>query len=295
MFSTFKLRLLLGIYVFILLSIPVGAYLASQNQIFQSTAKEEKKTKKNLPLVTPKPLASPASPAKQLLSQIEEATEPSPTEEPSPSDSSPTIATNFGPTLTLKIKLEGRPENNQSARIFVGIAEGTLTSNPKFVLSFTVDLPASGEYSGLSLAGLNSGSPYTALIKGPAQIAAATAFTMSPAITNLNSGETINLISGDLNDDNVINSSDLTIAQKAAGATSESPLWNENADLTKDGVINAFDLGIISKNIGKTGDSGAWTSPLPQIATPSANLSEPAAIGGTSKESPGGYWIWIPK
>lgn len=277
MFSTFKQKLLLGVYIFILLSIPVGAYLASQNQTVQSRASEKKDTK--LPTVTPKP----ATPKKELLGSSElaaQSAKPSPT--PTPDSSSPTIASSYGPTLSLKVTIEGRPMNNYAAKLFIGIAEGTLTANPKFVLSFSVDAPASGEYTNLSLAGLTPGSSYTALIKGSAQIANAASFTMSPTVTNLNDGQAINLVSGDLNEDNVINSGDLTIAQKAAGSTAKSANWNDNADLNKDGVVNLFDLSIINKNIGKIGTSGAWTSPIPKVATPSAG-------------SQGGYWLWLPK
>lgn len=288
MFSTFTQKLFLGIYIFIILSIPVGTYLVSQYQTIQSHAQEQKSTKPKVQ-VTPKPTTSPA---KQLLGSSQVSPHPNQTASPSPSPSSPEIATSFGPTLSFKTALEGRSVGNQATKLFVGIAEGTLTSNPKFLLSFTVDLPPSGEYSNLSLAGLNPGSSYTVLLKGSAQIAASVAFTMSPTVTNLNAGQVINLTSGDLNDDNVISSADYTIARKTMGATSKSSNWNANADINKDGVINAFDLGFITKNMGQIGASGAWTSPLPQGATPSANLTSPSIGGPDGSE---GYWIWIPK
>ncbi|MDO8576743.1 MAG: dockerin type I domain-containing protein [Candidatus Daviesbacteria bacterium] len=286
MFSTFKQRLMLGVYVFILLSIPVGAYLTSQRQTVKSSASEQKNAKPAIQ-VPPKPSTSPA---KQLLSTSQTAVSDQKTS-PSPSGESPTIATSFGPTLTFKVSLEGRPQGNQATKMFVGIAEGSLSSNPKFLLSFTVDLPASGEYSNLSLAGLTSGSQYTALLKSSAQIATSSVFTMSPTTTNLNNGEPINLISGDLNEDNVVNSADYSVAQKALGATPNSSNWNENTDFNKDGVINAFDLGFIIKHMGQTGDSGAWTSPIPKVATSSANLTQPS-IGGPMGGT--GHWIWVP-
>ncbi|MBI4035770.1 hypothetical protein HY383_02385 [Candidatus Daviesbacteria bacterium] len=297
MFSTFKQRLILGIYIFILLSIPAGAFLVSQYRTtVKSSAFEQKGVKPTLQ-IPPKP-ATPS--ARQLLNASQQAanstagsttassSEPSPT----PEGSSPTIATSYGPTLSLKVALEGRAENNQTTKLFVGIAEGALTANPKFVLSFSVDLPASGQYSNLSLAGLTVGSNYTALVKGAAQIAGSAAFTMAPTITNLNDGVVINLTSGDLNEDNVINSTDYTIAQKAIGSTSKSANWNETADINRDGMVNTFDLGIISKNIGKTGDSGAWTSPIPKTSTPSAGLAAPP-MG--SPDGSDGYWLWLPK
>ena len=283
MFSTLKQKLLLGIYIFILLSIPVGAYFAAESRTVIKSSAADKKPQTLAP-VTPKPLPSAKSPLLNLI-EAPDLTEPAASPEPS----SPTIATTYGPTLSLSITSEGRPADNQAAKIFIGIIEGNISQNPKFLLNFTIDLPESGKYSGLSLAGLNPGSAYTVLIKGPAQIAASSLFTMSPAVTSLNQGIPLNLISGDLNDDNVITGADYTIAQKATGSTIRSSNWNENADLNKDGVINAFDLGIISKNMGKIGSSGAWTSPLPKTATQSGT---PVESAGTPS---GGYWIWIPQ
>lgn len=284
MFSTFKQRLLLGIYVFILLSIPAGAYFISEYQTtVKSSASAPKKDKP--PLQVPPKLTIP--PAKELLNSSTASAFPSPTPETAPET---TIATSFGPTLSFKVSLEGRPAGNQAGKVFVGIAEGTLTANPKFVLNFTVDMPASGAYSGLSLAGLSPGSQYTALIKGAAQIASSIAFTMSPSITNLNDGQPVNLLSGDLNDDNVVSSTDYSIAQKTLGTS------QDNADLNKDGIVNTFDLAIIAKNMGQVGASGAWTSPIPSVATPSASLNTPSTpIGGPSPNGDSGYWVWIPK
>jgi len=242
------MRLLLGVYVFIILSIPVGAYLVSQNQTIKSKA-QEVKSKSPATKTIPSPTSSTA---RELLGALQTTTPDTP--QPSPS-SSTTIATSFGPTLSLKAVLEGRPVKNQATRMFVGVVEGSLTTNPKFLLSFTVDLPASGEYNNLSLAGLNPGSSYTALLKGSAQIATSSAFIMAPTVSLLN---------------NVINTADYSIAQGAIGQTGA-------ADLNLDGIINAFDLSIITKNMGQTGASGTWTSPLPKVATPS-----------------GGHWIFVP-
>lgn len=281
MFSSTKVKLLIGLYVFLILSIPIGAYLVSQSQIFKSKAYEPKKTN----LTTKAPTLTATSSADELL---DNAATPVPQATPS----SPEIATSFGPTLSLKASLEGRPANKQTTKLFVGILEGPITGNPKFLLSFTVELPASGEYGNLSLAGLNPGSRYTALLKGSAQIATASAFTMSPNVSYLNEGQAINLLTGDLNDDNIINSSDYTIIQKTFSSTVKSSNWNENADFNKDGAVNSFDLAILSKNLGKTGATGAWTSPIPQNASSSASLSSPST---GAPNSPGGYWIWIPK
>lgn len=286
MFSTFKQRLLLGIYIFIILSIPVGAYLASESKTFKSSASEDTNTQliKN----TPKPTTSPA---RELLSVSESnlLSNPSPSPDSTSDETlSPTIADSFGPTLSLKVSLEGRPAENQSGKLFVGIMEGAISGSPKFLLSFTVDLPKDGAYGNLSLAGLTPGNQYTALLKGSAQIATSQSFSMSPTVTNLGSGEALNMKSGDLNEDNVINSADYTIALQASGSTPGSTNWNELADLNKDGIVNTFDLAIITNNIGQVGASGEWTSPIPKVATPSGGLT-------SEEDSTFGYWLWIPK
>ncbi|MBU0999865.1 dockerin type I repeat-containing protein [Patescibacteria group bacterium] len=290
MFLTFKQRLLLGIYVFFLLTIPVGSYLVSQYQTINSSAQEQKSTKPIVKVV-PKPVISPIQ---ELLSASQASVSQNPSVSPSPTPSDiPTTAISYGPTLSFKATLEGSPLDNQTTKMFVGIAEGALSSNPKFLLSFAVNLPASGEYNNISLAGLNPGTQYTALLKGTSQIATSSTFVMSPSISNLNNGQPLNLLSGDINDDNVINSADYSLAQQALGSTSKSSNWNAIVDLNKDGIINAFDLAIITRNIGQTGASGAWTSPLPEIATPSAGLTSPPV--GSPEENSKGYWLWIPK
>ena len=266
----------------------MGAYLASEYQTYKSSASEGKPAVKNTPL----PSSPSQTPQQELLSLSEANVQaiPSPTPE---NETSPTIATSFGPTLSLKISMDGRPKDDQSTKLFVGIVEGTLSQNPKFLLSFSVSVGKDGTYSNLSLAGLTAGSSYTALLKGSAQIATATTFVMSPTVTNLNGGEAVNMLTGDLNEDNVISETDYSLVRNALGNTTASANWNDNLDLNKDGIINLFDLAIINNNLGKTGQSGAWTSPLPQVSTASASLQTPS-VGSPGSPS-GGYWMWIPK
>lgn len=280
MFSLTKIKIALAIYVFIVISIPIGAYSLSQQQIFKTRADQPKKPK----VATEATPSATASAAKQLqrLSEPKSTTKLTPTPEPA----LPTTATSFGPTLSLTAILEGRPVLNQATRLFVGIVEGILVNNPKFLLSFTVDLPASGEFSNLSLAGLTPNSSYTALLKGPAQIATSSAFLMNPTVTNLNGGNPLTLLSGDLNEDNTVNTSDYAIVKSSLGSTPQSQNWQENADFNKDGIINTLDLSLVIKNMGKTGASGSWVSPLP-TATSSGSL--------TPQPNQGGYWLWIPQ
>ena len=275
MFSSLKSRILLGFYILLIIAIPAGSYLISEERNLSSKAQQPKK---KVTESTPSASISRTGELQRLSEQP--PVKSSPTPKPTPTTS--TIIS-FGPTLSLKVIIDGRPAGNYATRLFVGIMEGVLTTNPKFLLNFTVDLPASGQYSDLSLAGLSPGGKYTALLKGAAQIATSSAFVISPNVTNLNEGKPLNMLSGDLNDDNAINSTDYSIAKKALGTTSGSLNWNAEADLNQDGVINTLDLSIVSKNLGKVGASGSWVSPLPQLATPSG---QPAGQGG--------YWIWVP-
>ena len=307
MFSTFKQKLLLIAYVIIILSIPLGSYLVSQQQNLKSKAAETKQSNQ-IAKVTPRPKPKPTpslldNSSSNLDKSLKELLNPTPT--PEGAGQSPTIATSFGPTLSLKVSLEGRPKDNQKTKLFVGILEGTVSLNPKFLLTFMVDVPSAGSYGNLSLAGLSTGSKYTAILKGTAQIATSSAFVMNPAETKLNNGEAVNLTTGDLNEDNVINSADYSIIQKAYGSksgsaneqsSSSSKNWNENVDFNKDGVINTFDNAIVIKNLGKIGDSGVWTSTTPQ-ATKSASLSPDANTlpVGSVNGSDTGYWIWVPQ
>src|SRR5579884_2286210 len=166
----------------------------------------------------------------------------------------------YGPTMSFTITMEGRPANNQSGKVFVGVAEGNPQNNPQYLLSFTVNMPASGSYSGLSLIGLTQGTHYTAYIKGPAQIVKAVPFQMNPTGTVLNQGLPIALTTWDLNEDNVIDSADISVAKAALATTPKSVKWNPNIDLNLDGVVNNLDLAIVTNNLGKIGDGGPWYS-----------------------------------
>ncbi len=260
MFTTLKQKIILAIYIFILISIPIGSYLASSRQTYKSKAAEADHVI----------ISSPdEEKEKSATKSAKKTTTPAST--PSPS---PTVAVSFGPTMNLKLILEGRPKDKYAGKVFIGIAEGTSFSSggPKYLLQFTIDLPSSGFFEGLSLAGLSAGTTYSAYIKPTVQIATSSAFIMSPSITNLNSGAPLTILTGDLNEDNTINSADYSIAKAAFGAIPSSSNWNENIDFNKDQRINSFDLGLIVKNFGKTGLSGVWISPTP--ATKSGSIDK---------------------
>jgi hypothetical protein len=295
MFTTFKQRLILGIFVVIILSIPIGAYVISEQKSKSDGSSEANKDRNITPFSQPVTSAPPTTStpidlSSTLQEQVDEAT------------SSPPLiaevtstANSFGPTLNFKVTLEGRPLSNQATKLFVGISDATKTGVPQYLLSFNVDLPAGGTFTGLSLAGLTAGLQYSAYIKGPAQIATSSAFTMDTNTSYLNNNQAILMTTGDLNEDNIINSADYAIAKNLYGTNENSKNWNANVDLNKDGIINAYDLAIISKNIGKIGASGVWQS-TPQTggSSPYQNLGGPSPQASSSG-SPAGYWMWFPK
>lgn len=279
-----------AVFVFMLISIPLSFSLVKQSQIFKSHASESNSD--SLETLLRKAQATPSaslSPTTSPLDEIKKMTEVAGSGTPTPGSlgaSTDNLA--FGPTLSFKVTLEGRPVGKNAAKLFVGIASGTPAKTPTYLLSFTVDLPDSGEFSGLSLAGLNPGSVYTAYLKGPVQLATSSAFTMAPNVSSLNNSLPLTLLTGDLNQDNIINSADYTIAKNAYGSTSASSNWNPAADFNLDGVVNNVDLGYILKNFSQTGTSGTWYSPPP--ATGSG-----VPVGGPESTSSGNYWLWVPQ
>jgi hypothetical protein len=285
-----KEKLILGVILALIILIPTSSYVISYRLRTQSKAKADTPST-NIP-AKEVPKTSPLQELKRNLgSGGKDATAPA----------QPEVF--FGPTLSFKLNIEGRPVGKHQAKIFMGISQGSPTQNPEYLLSFNIDVPATGEFKGLSMAGLTQGDTYTAYIKAPAQIATSSAFTLKPAVTDLG---LFNLLTGDLNEDNIINSADYTIARQAYGATPTSSNWVENADFNLDGIINNIDLSIILKHIGQTGQSGPYYSTTAsQSGSPSGTtLLSPTSAGRpeTPQETKelikvpgsGGFWLWVP-
>lgn len=284
-----------SLFGLLLVSLPVTLYLA--RMVFKGPSLESQAGRK---IPTNPPSDSFAQgPESSLEKQLKQTLSPTPTEEPTPEETANNNVS-FGPTLNLKVTIEGRPKGHYATQAFIGIASGNVTKKPKYLLSFTTNIPKSGVFNGLSLAGLETGSTYTTYVKGAAQIDSAATLTLGPAVNLLNSGNALNLTSGDLNEDNTIDNIDYNLAKGLYGTTSSSSGWNERADFNLDGVINNFDLGIISKNLGKTGASGLWYSKASgspgllgieasQTASPSGGDEPP-----DNNSNRNGYWIWIP-
>jgi hypothetical protein len=298
MFSSLPARIFLGIFVIIIIGIPVGAYFLSSQQEKEAETKSAPKPSPSAKTITQVPSPNPSSAAKQLGQSPTSSTKASPS-------ATPSSAVGFGPTMDFKVTLEGRPATYQAAKVFLGIADGAATVKPTYLLIYSVDTSATGDYSGLSLAGLTAGTQYTAYIKGPAQLDSATTFTMASAVTKLNNALAIHLLSGDLNEDNVVNSADFSIASSSFGANENSSNWNALADFNRDGTINTIDISIIMKNFGKSGATGPVTSTPGGQATSSAQLNTP--LGGPDEATVSlirpsnpfgetkGHWLWIPE
>lgn len=267
MFTTFKQKLILVGFVILVISIPIGSYLLSQRQIIKSKAID--KIDRSITKLEPLKDVTPQEEIKNLSQSKTTTASPS---------ASPGSSVGYGPTMNFKVTLQGRPAGKYATKLFVGIAEGKPTGTPTYLLQFTVDLPNGGVFEGLSLAGLTTNNQYTAYLKGSAQIATSSAFLIIPTTTTLNNGNPINLLTGDLNEDNLINSADYVIAKSALGASPASSNWNALVDFNLDNIINSLDLSIILKNMSKTGDSGVWVSPTPK--------------GSATGQ---GYWLWLPR
>lgn len=292
-----KTLIMLGGFLLIVAAIPFTAVLMKQTQVFRSQAATIKVASSSAErIISDKGIKE--VPGTSPLDELNKLIQPSPTVSPTENTSNlpagiptptPYVNLGFGPTLNLNINIQGRPALKQAAKVFIGLASNTPTTNPTYLLTFTVDFPEDGIFKGLSLAGLNPGSTYSVYIKGPGQIDSASSFIMSPTESTVNSNQPILLLSGDLNDDNIINAADYTIAKNLYGTTPTSQAWNKNADFNRDNLINTYDLAYIQTNMGKTGVSGTWFSP-PPVATSSGS---PASAGGPTSPS-GNYWMWVP-
>lgn len=273
--STTKGKLILGGFVVLLLLIPTSMIVISQRLKASAPPSQEydrtvtSNTAREVPRFAPE--ATPKTPAGDINQNTADLS--------NLPESSQTAQLTFGPTLSFKVNLEGRPKDNQSGQVFLGLAAGAPQINPKYLLSFLINIGSDGKYEGLSLSGLELGKSYTAYIKGTAQIATASAFTVKPAFNDLGN---LNLLSGDLNEDNVINSADYAITKAAIGTTPTSTNWNANIDINKDNLVNIFDVSFIVKNLNQTGGGGAWGSTPPTksaTATSSASLKTQTSLG----------------
>lgn len=295
-------RIIIAAIIILTILIPSGTYVLSLRFKTESQAQQY-----NTPVTSPKTeAATTSSRLKEALDRLNQTQNQTGGSSGQTSGAQTTTETGtdnntvsvseaqlvLGPTLGFSLILQGRSLDNQSTTAFLGIAAGQPTTKPTYLLSFMVTIPSSGSFDGISLSGLDSGATYTAYIKGKAQIATASAFVVKATPTNLGA---LNLLTGDVNEDNVIDILDYNLVKAAIGLTASSPGWNPLYDFNLDNVINSWDLNIILGNLNKTGASGAWYSYTP-ISTASAYTSggptEEIQPGTQEKES--GLWMWLP-
>ena len=294
-------KVIIAAILIITLLIPTGAYVLSLRFKTQSQAQEY-----NFPVTSPKSEATTSSRLKEALDRLSQSQSDGGNTTGSSGETSGTQTTTetgtsdsdisdaqlvLGPTLGFSVILQGRPLDNQTTQAFLGIAAGQPTTRPTYLLSFMVNIPASGSFDGISLSGLDTGTTYTAYLKGKAQIATSSAFVVKATPTNLGA---LNLLTGDVNEDNVIDILDYNIVKKAIGTAPSSPTWNELYDFNLDNVVNSWDLNIVLSNLGKIGASGAWYSYTP-LATASAVSSTSGGLNQGGPENPkDGYRMWVP-
>lgn len=294
MLQTAASKIFVFIIAVLVISIPAGSYLLSKR--FHAQKQETSKNEESNVETKDKPKEVPKETPKSSLDTLKEELGEQKSGKSSAS-AAPEIS--FGPTLNFKIIIEGRPAGKQGTKkLFLGLAQGQPSTKPQYLLTFSLDVPDNGEYKALSIAGLTQGDTYTAYLKGASQIATASAFVVKPTASDLG---ILNLITGDVNEDNTINTSDYNIVKNALGATPTSEKWNPSLDFNLDNWVNSFDLSIVSKNLGKTGLSGVWVSPpppassgtltMPNIGTPET-ASEQIPITIPSEK---GFWIFIPR
>lgn len=295
-------RIIIASILILALLIPTGTYVLSLRFKTQSSASQY-----NSPVTSAKPNPTTSSKLQDALDRLAQSEKSNETgtqtttdtgEDESDLTDSQLI---LGPTLGFSIIVQGRPLDNQTTKAFLGIAAGQPTARPTYLLSFMVNVPASGSFDGISLSGLDTGQTYTAYLKGESQIATSSSFVVKATPTSL---AALNLLTGDVNEDNVIDNLDYNLVKAAIGSNPASSKWNPLFDFNLDNVINSWDLNIVLSNLGKIGASGAWYSYSPiasssaqtssLITTPSTGSISAEITTGTQNQNRPGYWMWVP-
>lgn len=294
-------RIIIAGILILTLLIPTGTYVMSLRYKTQSSAQEY-----NFPVTSSKPEATSSSRLKEALDRLNNSSGESAGTQTTTETGGDGLTDSqliLGPSLSFSVIIQGRPLDNQSTKAFLGIAIGNPTNRPNYLLSFMVNIPASGSFEGISLSGLDEGQTYTAYLKGQSQIATSSSFVVKATPANL---AALNLLTGDVNEDNVIDNSDYNLVKAAIGATPNSSKWNGLYDFNLDNIINSWDLNMVLYNLGKIGASGAWYSYSPITTASTSAIPKTSSIGSISAEiTPGiqtspspsshpGYWMWVP-
>lgn len=153
------------------------------------------------------------------------------------------------PKINLTFRLEGRTAAKTDAmRGFAREAGSKLGYDQapfKHRSNIATDTSGRGAITGLELTGLTLGRSYEGLLKGPQHL------QKNVTIANLQETNTVDfgtLLSGDITNDNAVNSMDIDLWARE--------LWKEEspADLNGDGTVNSMDLAVLAENLLKEGD-----------------------------------------
>ncbi|MCB0212731.1 MAG: hypothetical protein KDJ52_25535 [Anaerolineae bacterium] len=189
---------------------------------------------------TPEPTSDPVpeptdTPTPQPSATPTDQPIPEPTDTPEPTDPTPQPTSDPADTTTIfgQVDLPGRANSDLSdVTVSVGV-QGSLSTNAN----------ANGTYS---LANVPAGNA-AITADAPGYLAA------TCNATNLSTPEVsladVSLVSGDVNDDNVVDVTDAT----AVGVTFEQTGPNLSADINKDEIVDIFDLVLVSINFGQDG------------------------------------------
>ena len=132
-----------SLFALLIISLPVTLYLT---RLFFKAPLPQSQISRKVP-VNPPSESFAQGPESSLEKQIKQSLSPTPTEEPTP-DETANASVSFGPTLNFKVTIEGRRKGSFATQAFVGIASGSVNKRPKYLLSFTINIPKSGVFNG---------------------------------------------------------------------------------------------------------------------------------------------------
>jgi hypothetical protein len=128
-------------------------------------------------------------------------------------------------------------------------------------------------YFTVSLGSVPSGV-YTWRVKGPKYLANASTISLlrAPDAQSLKDADSSNavpspsqptapnvnvemgmMLTGDANNDNIVNALDFVIVKSSYGKSAGLPGYDDRADFTGDGVVNVLDFNIVKANFGSMG------------------------------------------
>ncbi|MFL5731609.1 MAG: dockerin type I domain-containing protein, partial [Chloroflexia bacterium] len=150
-----------------------------------------------------------------------------------------------GNTLTGHITTQGRPtQPNGLQSVPVTLTLRLASGGPDNEYSATTDA------SGFFTVSVPTTGIYNWRVKGQQTLATAGSVTISPG---LNSQEMGLQLTGDANNDNVVNASDFAILKNSFGKSQGQLGYDARSDFTGDQVVNALDFTLLRGNFGTAG------------------------------------------